>query len=299
MPVLVVTNLSKTFSTRRLLFGAKKTFTAVDSISFALEKGEILGFLGPNGAGKTTTIEMLLGTLTPSSGNITYFDKDFAKHRSEIVEHVTFASSYVKLPSRLTIHQNLDIFGRLYGIKSAEREVRIKKFLTMFNMWEMRNKPTGGLSAGQSARVMLAKAFIPYPEIILLDEPTAALDPDIAQEVRAFILKQRDDRGISVLFTSHNMDEVTQVCDRVLVLKQGKIIANNSPIELAASVANVHVHLFITDGLKRTIEYAEQQQLPFKLYERTIEIEIDEYKIADLLIALAQAGVTLFTNFNR
>lgn len=292
MPVLVVDKLCKTFSTRRLFFGGKKIFIAVDSISFSLDKGEILGFLGPNGAGKTTTIEMLLGTLTPTSGTIVYFGKNFAKYRSEIVQKVTFASSYVKLPSRLTIYQNLDIFARLYGISSQEREVRIKKFLTMFDMWHLRNKPTGGLSAGQSARVMLAKAFIPYPEIILLDEPTAALDPDIAQEVRAFILNQRDERGISVLFTSHNMDEVTQVCDRVLVLKQGKIIANNSPIELAASVANVHVHLIITDGLKRTIEYAQQQNLPYKLYERTVEIEIDEHKIADLLIALAQSGVT-------
>jgi len=292
MSVLRVERLTKTFSSGSWLpWNKKEPFTAVNNVSFVLERGEILGFLGVNGAGKTTTIEMLLGTLTPTSGSIEYFGKDFIKHRSEIMQKVTFASAYVRLPSRLTVWQNLDIFARLYNVSHADRLERITRFLKLFDMWEMRDTATGSLSAGQMTRVMLAKAFIPYPEVILLDEPTASLDPDIAQEVRSFVLQQKEERGISILFTSHNMHEVTQVCDRTLVLQKGTIIADSTPWELAASVASVTVRLTMADGLKRTIEYAQQKELPFKLIEREILIEIDEDNIAELLTALAHLGV--------
>jgi ABC-2 type transport system ATP-binding protein len=292
MALLVVEHLKKTFFSKRHFFGRTHAFTAIDDLSFELKEGEILGFLGSNGAGKTTTIQMLLGLLTPTAGTITYFGKNFAKHRSEILESVTFASTYVKLPSRLTVWENLNIFARLNGVPPAERNERLKEFLTFFGMWNFRNKEVGTLSAGQITRVMLAKAFIPHPAIVLLDEPTAALDPDIAREVRAFVVEQKREWGLSVLFTSHNMNEVTQVCDRVLVLQHGKIIADSTPIELANSVSSCHVNLMITDGLKRTIEYAQQNEFPYKLYERSIEIEIDEQYIAELLSALASKNVT-------
>lgn len=292
MSVLRVEKLTKIFTTGFWPFTKKTHFTAVNGISFELEPGEILGFLGPNGAGKTTTIEMLLGTLTPTSGLIEYFGQDFSRHRSKIMQRVTFASAYVRLPSRLTVWQNLDIFARIYGLKHADRVERITKFLKLFDMWDMRDALVVALSAGQMTRVMLAKAFIPYPDVVLLDEPTASLDPDIAQEVRAFVLQQKEEKGISVLFTSHNMHEVTQICDRVLVLQRGNIIEDSTPWDLAASVADVTVHLTITDGLKRTIDYAQQHQLTYKLIEREILVDIDENKIAELLTALAHMGIT-------
>jgi ABC-2 type transport system ATP-binding protein len=234
---------------------------------------------------------MLLGILTPSSGSIQYFGKELQEHRSEILKQVTFASAYVKLPGKLTIYENLDVFGRLYGVPHGIRQERIKKFLKLFGMWEIKDKETGVLSAGQMTRVMLAKAFVPHPKLVLLDEPTASLDPDVAAEVRTFVLQQKKDEGLSVLFTSHNMDEVTQVCDRVLVMQNGSIIADNTPWQLAASVASCRVHLMVTDGLKRTVEYAENNTLPHKISERWIEIEVDEAKVAEMLTALAQAHV--------
>lgn len=290
MSVLHVRNVSKQFTTTPWL-GSARVFNAVNDISFSIDQCKIVGLLGPNGAGKTTTIQMLLGTLTPSAGSIIYFGKNFATNRSEILEQVTFASAYVKLPSKLTIEENLEIFARLYNVSASDRAQRIKKFLTMFDMWHIRNKFTGQLSAGQMTRVMLAKAFIPHPKIVLLDEPTASLDPDIAQEVRNFVIEQKKQEGLAVLFTSHNMDEVTQVCDRVLVLQQGSIIADNSPTQLAASVSNTRVLLMVPQGMERALEYAQKSQLSHTLSMHELIIEIDEKDIALLLGGLAQAGV--------
>lgn len=291
MAVLRVQSLHKQF-VNNPWFGKKKIFNAVNGISFDIKHGECVGLLGPNGAGKTTTIQMLLDTLTPTSGTINYFGKNLAVHRSEILTHVTFASAYVKLPSKLTIQENLEVFARLYNVPSAERAERIKKFLTMFDMWHIRNKFTGELSAGQMTRVMLAKAFIPHPKIVLLDEPTASLDPDIAQEVRSFVLEQKKQEGLAVLFTSHNMDEVTQVCDRVLVLQQGTIIADNSPAQLAASVSNTRVNFIITEGMDNALEYARHQNLSYTNTKNELVIEVDEKDIAALLNGFALKGIT-------
>ena len=166
---LTVSQLAKIFTPHFL--SRRNPYTAVDNISFQVAEGEILGFLGPNGAGKTTTIQMLLGVMTPTSGAIYYFGKDFARHRSEILQKVTFASAYARLPGRLTIEENLDVYGRLYGIGYNDRKERIKRLLTLFGLWHKRNDFTGPLSAGQMTRVMLAKAFLPNPRMILLDEP--------------------------------------------------------------------------------------------------------------------------------
>lgn len=292
MSVLVVDSLRKTFTSQSWWFGKKEEFTAVKGISFQIAQGEILGLLGANGAGKTTTIQMLLGILTPTSGSIQYFGKDFKRNRTEILKQVTFASAYVKLPGKLTIWENLDVFGRLYGVPHGERIERIKKFLILFGMWEMRNKETGVLSAGQMTRVMLAKAFLPHPKLVLLDEPTASLDPDVALEVRQFVLKEKERTGLSVLFTSHNMDEVTQVCDRALVMKNGTIIADNTPWQLATSVASCRIHLLITHGLDRAVEYLKTHGYTYKIAELWIEIEVEEDKVAQVLTALTHAGIT-------
>ncbi len=217
MAVLTAHNLTKKFYSGLWPFQKIQTHTIVDSISFQLHQNEILGFLGSNGAGKTTTIQMLLGTLTPTSGSINYFGQEFQSNRVDLLKKIGYASGYDKLPPRLSVGENLDIIGRIYGLGRDERIKRIQELLIAFGIEDMFYRETGSLSAGQATRVMLVKAFLADPEIVLLDEPTASLDPEIAYEVRKFILAQRKKRNLSILITSHNMDEVTELCDRVLV----------------------------------------------------------------------------------
>jgi ABC-2 type transport system ATP-binding protein len=279
------------------VYPRKPYFVAVDGISFDLAEGEILGLLGPNGAGKTTTIQMLLSTLKPTSGSIFYFGKDFSKHRSEILKNVVFASTYVSLPWMLTVKQNLEVFGRLYGIPRSELTRRMDELLKRFGIYEKKQAAVAELSAGQITRLMLVKAFMVQPKIVLLDEPTASLDPDIAQDVCQFVLEQRDRYGISILYTSHNMAEVAEVCDRALFLRGGKIIANGVPDELARSVSTSRVQLVVGDGMKRTMAIAERLNMPYRVEHRTIELQLDENQIAALLTALAQAGV-FYSNIN-
>ncbi len=291
-PVLTVHNLVKIFPVqgKRFSFKADSTFTALNNVSFSLQEGEVLGLLGPNGAGKTTTIHILLGILTPTSGSIEYFGKDFYLHRTEIMPFLSFASTYVKLPGRLTVWENLDIYGRLYGLSYTDRLARIEKYLKFFGMWNIKDKETGVLSAGQTTRVMLAKAFLPRPRIVLLDEPTASLDPDIAHEVRNFILEEQKQNATSILVTSHNMDEVTEICDRVLVLKRGTIIADNTPESLAASVAQTRIH-FISEDLYKLEEFAQRRGISYILEKNGISLALDEQLLASFLIELAHEGI--------
>ncbi len=289
-PVLQVKHLIKRFPIKKTATGHSH-FTALNKISFTLHAGEILGILGPNGAGKTTIIQILLSVLKPTSGSIDYFGKNFFTHRSDILQHVSFASSYVRLPSQLTVKENLDIYAQLYGIPASERSHKIEKFLKLFGMWSVAQKETGALSAGQMTRVILAKAFISSPRIVLLDEPTASLDPDIAHDVRNFIVEQQKEQGVSVLVTSHNMDEVTQICNRVLVLREGVIIADDTPQNLALSVSRARVHIF-PDHLDALIGFLQKNKLKYIDENNTISIDIDEHEIAQLLIQLAQHQIT-------
>lgn len=294
--ILETQNLTKIYSPRRKFFnffGPQVSFMAVNNVSFQLHKGEILGVLGPNGAGKTTIIQMLLSTLTPSSGKIFYFDKDFSKHRSAILENVAFASTYLKLPARLTVLENLHVYGKLFGLSATQIFERAEKFLKFFAMWNHKDKEISQLSAGQITRVMIVKAFLAYPKIVLLDEPTAALDPNIAKDVRKFLLEQREEYGVSILLTSHNMDEVSQVCNRVLVLKEGKIIASDTPESLAESVSTSRVHLMIPcdENCAKLMKFAQENNLPIKQDGNYFEISVNEQKIAELLIKVALAGI--------
>lgn len=288
--VVSVKNLKK-------IYPGKTPFIAVSGISFDLREGEILGLLGSNGAGKTTTIQMLLSTLMPTSGSIEYFQKDFFKHRSEILKQVAFASTYVSLPWMLTVDQNLEVFGRLYGLTKAERKERTGALLERFGIAAKRKSNVSQLSAGQITRLMLVKAFMIRPKIALLDEPTASLDPDIAQDVIDFVLEQRKMFGTSVLYTSHNMAEVAEVCDRILFLQQGKIVADDLPKNLAKSVTSSRIQLQVGDGMKRTAAIADRLKMNYNIEHRTIELQLDESQIAMLLSALAEAGV-IYTNIN-
>lgn len=270
----------------------KSETLAVDQISFALHEGEILGLLGPNGAGKTTTIQMLLSTLKPTSGSIRYFGKNLSSHRSEILESVSFASTYHRLPSSSKVWENLDIFGRLYGLSASQRAKNIEENLGFFKMWDLRDRKMASLSAGQSTRVMLAKAFIANPKVVLLDEPTASLDPDIALEVREFVREQKRVKKTAILFTSHNMSEVEEVCDRVLVLKSGKIIASQTPQMLAKSVSLARLQLIFSDEEQAMAEaLIDGLGLKYKKIGANLQIDIDEKDIPRLLLDLARRGL--------
>ncbi len=291
-PVLKVENLVKNFTSGFWPFQKSISHPVVNDITFQVEKGEMLGFLGPNGAGKTTTIQMLLGTLTPTSGSINYFGKDFNQDRILALKKIGYASGYDKLPARLTVMGNLDIVARIYGFNAAERKKQIEKLLKSFGIWNLRDRATGSLSAGQATRVMLVKAFIGDPQIVLLDEPTASLDPDVAHDVRQFIKKQRAEYNLSVLITSHNMDEVTELCDRVIVLKNGVIIANDTPTNLTKTLNKSVLHLNIVNNLENVISCLNKTQLNYNLQDSNLTVELEEHTIAPFLINLSEHKIT-------
>lgn len=219
-PVLDVTDLRKRFG----------DFPAVDGISFSVKPGEILGLLGPNGAGKTTTIQMLLGLVTPTAGSIRMFGMDLATHREAILQQVNFSSTYISMPQSLTVEENLWVIARLYGLSDIPR--RIDEIVTRLEMEEFRTKVTRKLSSGQMTRVTLAKALLTEPKILFLDEPTASLDPDIAEKIRALLKEARRSSGLSILYTSHNMREMEEMSDRIIFLQRGKIVAEGTAQEI-------------------------------------------------------------------
>ena len=198
-------------------------FIAVNKINFQIEKNKTIGLLGPNGCGKTTTIGMMLGLVTPSEGEILIENKNIKSFkRDDILKRFNFASPYVELPKKLTVKQNLEIYGRLYGIKNLdERITEISSDLDIKNFYE---RKTGELSSGQKNRVSLAKSLINKPEILLLDEPTASLDPDIGDFIRSYIQEYKKSNKVTILLASHNMSEVERLCDSVIMMRKGKII---------------------------------------------------------------------------
>lgn len=206
--------------------------TAVDGVSFTVARGEIVGLLGPNGAGKTTTISMLLGVLAPSSGQVRIHGHDVVTQRSAALAATNFAAVYAPLPGNLTVLQNLRVFGMLY--KVSDLSARIAEVLAAFDLERFRDTKCGVLSSGEQTRVALAKAMLNRPELLLLDEPTASLDPASAQEIRARIKEFAASGTGGVLWTSHNMQEVEAVCDRVLFLSRGRILLEGNPRTLPA-----------------------------------------------------------------
>ena len=218
---------------------------AVDGVSFEVNRNEIVGLLGPNGAGKTTTINMILGVLEPTSGTILVEGLDIASHRSEVLERTNFAAVYAPLPGNLTVFQNLRFFGLIYGV--ADLSARIETLLEQYDLLTFRDTKCGVLSSGEQTRVSLAKALLNRPALLLLDEPTASLDPAIAREIRIKIREYAASGGVGVLWTSHNMYEVEDVCDRVLFLSHGRILLQGDPRTLPATHGKDSLEeLFIT-----------------------------------------------------
>ncbi len=215
-----VINLSKSYKTKK----------AVNNISFKINENEIVGLLGPNGCGKTTTIGMILGLLKPTSGQVLINGKNIENNKISILHKMNFISPYIELPKKLTVKQNLIVYGKLYNIKNLNE--RINFLSEKLRLGDLLDKITGELSSGQKNRVSLAKALINDPTVLLLDEPTAALDPETADFIRTFLEKLREEKKISVLLASHNMDEVKRLCNSVMMMKDGNIVDSGTPEDL-------------------------------------------------------------------
>jgi ABC-2 type transport system ATP-binding protein len=210
--VIIVNSLTKKFN----------NITAVKNISFKIKKGTIIGLLGPNGCGKSTTIGMMLGLIKPSSGTVIINNQNIENNRTNLLEKMNFISPYVELPKKLTVEENLKVYGRLYGVKNLKD--KIDDLMEKLNLVDFKSRKTGELSSGQKNRVSLAKALINDPEILFLDEPTASLDPDVGDYIRGFIEDYASNNDATILLASHNMNEVERLCYEVLMMKNGEII---------------------------------------------------------------------------
>lgn len=277
--ILSVSQLSKKFG----------QVTAVDAINFSLKQGEILGFLGPNGAGKTTTISMLLGLLTPSSGSIEIFGFDQKKNHEQIMQKTGYSSAYIRAPWRLKVIEHLLVFARIYHVENYKQAA--EEMLTTFSLTEERDKFAGDLSAGNMAKLNLAKAFIHKPDLVLLDEPTSSLDPEIACEVRKFLMQVQTERGTSIILTSHNMSEVEELADRVIFMHKGKIIAEDAPENLSKKSNQGSMTLIIQDGMKRLIALLDNKKYAYTQSLRSITISLKLLAIPDLLSQITTNGI--------
>ncbi|MBW7956092.1 ABC transporter ATP-binding protein [Patescibacteria group bacterium] len=278
--VLEVNNLTKRYG----------EYLAVDHISFAIGEGEILGLLGPNGAGKSTTIQMLLGLTDPDAGSIQYFGQEFATHRAKILKRINFASAYAELQQRLTAKQNLRIFGMLYEVENLER--RIDELLALLEVEEYANELFWHLSSGQKTRVILAKALLNKPRMILMDEPTASLDPDIVHKIIQLIKELQEKEKVSILFTSHNMEEVARLCDRVAFLAKGKIVLTDTPLELTKKIGTTKLLLTFEAKQKVVADFLKQHHYPAEFIRpNLVEVSLAEENIPMVLFELKKLGV--------
>lgn len=238
-PAVKVENLTKRFG----------SVTAVDGISFEIARGQCVALLGGNGAGKTTTIQMILGLLLPSAGTVEVFGEDVTRHRDRVLPRINFSSPYVELPHRLTIAENLTIYAELYEV--PDPKARIAEIADALDLGRLMKRESGRLSAGQKTRVGLAKALLNAPELLLLDEPTASLDPDTADRIRTYLADFRKKAEGTILLASHNMAEVERLCDHVMMMRAGRIVDRGAPAELIArhgreTLEEVFLHLIRT-----------------------------------------------------
>ncbi|MEK7648895.1 MAG: ABC transporter ATP-binding protein [Patescibacteria group bacterium] len=279
---LSVTNLTKIYG----------TYKAVDTITFAVPQGGIVGLLGPNGAGKTTTIQILLGITQSNGGRIEYFGMDFSKAKQACLARINFASSFNTLQGRISVMENLLVFADLYCVKNARSKIaELTELLEITNLVKMKY---WDLSKGQQTRVNIVKALLNDPELLLFDEPTASLDPDIADKLLSLIERMRDERKISILYTSHDMAEVTRICDEVIFLDHGVIAAHDTPLNLTQKIEYARLQITF-GGEKKKIEtlmhsYSKQVTFPFT---HTICAEVKQKEIPAILAKLSKAQIAV------
>ena len=284
MDVLKVKNLTKKFGS------PAGGFKAVDNISFSLREGEILGLLGPNGAGKTTTIQMLLGITTPTAGTIQYFGKDFFKNIQYCLQRINYASAFNTLQGRNTVRENLLVFSYLYQVNNPAK--KISELISYFGAGDLLNTRYWDLSTGQRTRINFIKSLLNDPQIILMDEPTASLDPDVADKTLSLIEKLKKDKKISLLYTSHNMTEITRICDRVVFLERGKIVAHDTPLELMRKIETTKIVLTYNTDKATVIEYINENKLIHTfLNDNKVVVETTEKLIPKIIYGISKKGV--------
>jgi ABC-2 type transport system ATP-binding protein len=278
--ILEVSNLTKQYG----------EFTAVNNISFSVKEGEIVGLLGPNGAGKTTTMQILLGLTTATSGKIEYFGREFPKEREYILSRINFASAYTQIQGRLTVIENFRIFAGLYEVDGAEK--RIRELLSLLEIEQTVHSLFWTLSSGQKTRVILAKALLNRPQLILMDEPTASLDPDIANKVLELILELQKKEKTTILITSHDMAEVEELCDRVIFLDHGKIVAEDTPLGLTKKIGTSTLTITFDGPQEPVAKYFKQKKYAYVFPRPHVAtLVLPEKEIPSILFGLSKTNI--------
>lgn len=282
MNILTIKNLTKKFG----------KFTAVNNISFDLKEGEVLGLLGPNGAGKTTTIQMLIGITSLTSGAISYFGKNFFAERQYCLQRINYTSAFNTLQGRTTVRENLLVFANLYEVDNADK--KIADLVEYFEIVSLLNKRYADLSTGQKTRINFIKALLNDPKILLMDEPTASLDPDIADKTLTLIESLRKERQVSILYTSHNMSEIERICDRVIFLNFGTIVAQDKPINLTKKIQDAILKITFDSGKNKVENYLKEHKINYEFHgENRVVIKTVEKLLPKLIFGISNQGVWL------
>lgn len=265
-------------------------FTAVKGISFTVPKGKVIGLLGPNGAGKTTTIQCLLGITLLDGGTVTYFGKDFAKNRQYCLQRINFASSFNTLLGRISVWENLLVFAHLYNVKNPKEKIR--ELAQYFEVEDLLSIHFWNLSTGQKTRINLVKSLLNDPELILMDEPTASLDPDIADKTLTLIEKLKKSRNLSILYTSHDMEEVARICDEVIFLDHGTIVAQDTPLGLTKRIPNAQLKLTINGDKDIAEKFLQEYKQKFIFSSpHIVTIDTEEKLIPKLIFGLSKNNI--------
>jgi ABC-2 type transport system ATP-binding protein len=280
--ILQVENLVKNYG----------SFCAVDGISFSVPRGKVVGLLGPNGAGKTTTIQILLGVTLKNGGVIKYFGKDFYRHRQYCLQRINFTSAFNTLLGRVSVWQNLVVFAGLYNVKKPKKKImELAKYL---EITDLLFEPYQNLSAGQKTRVNLVKSLLNDPELLLMDEPTASLDPDIADKTLSLIEELKKSRNMAILYTSHNMEEVTRICDEVIFLDYGKIVAQDTPLNLTRSISETQLYLSFGDNKDAMNQYLKACNYSYNFRgDHIVIIDVEVDLIPKLLSGISKADIDI------
>lgn len=266
------------------------SYAAVDNISFDVPKGKIIGLLGPNGAGKTTTIQVLLGITLHNGGDIKYFDKDFVKNRQASLKRINFTSSFNTLQGRISVYQNLIVYAHLYEVENPKK--KISELAEYFEITELLGQKYWNLSSGQKTRVNLIKSLMNNPELILMDEPTASLDPDIADKTLQLIEKLNKEDGVSILYTSHDMEEVTRICDEVIFLDHGKIVAKDTPLGLTKMITHSTIILSFDADQKIVESFLKEKGYEFTFPRKfTTKVTVEEKLIPKVIFGLGEEDI--------